>query len=250
MPSQAARTLRRRRRRGVLNPLPLPRAPTPTAPVRRRRAWGLINPSAPRPSCSAPPPRCRRTSATGSPTMTGQCEKSTHGRSGINREIRYETTWDTTAGFPHIDGERWLNLTWDSVSQAGDDELAWTGPPRALTGRGLLPGGGFRFSAGDTAAPDHRWSGWRQPAPARSAGAHHANGAEPVGLLGSDCGRDRPRAAVAPAGTWAAWRVPGVHATDDPMMIGSRGEGSGSPLRHWSSAIGMPLARRTGGALR
>ena len=154
------------------------------------------------------------------------------------------------AGFPHIDGERWLNLTWDSVSQAGDDELAWTGPPRALTGRGLLPGGGFRFSAGDTAAPDHRWSGWRQPAPARSAGAHHANGAEPVGLLGSDCGRDRPRAAVAPAGTWGAWRVPGVHATDDPMMIGSRGKGSGSPLRHWSSAIGMPLARRTGGALR
>ena len=33
----------------------------------------------------------------GSPTMTGQCEKSTHGRPGINREIRYETTWDTTA---------------------------------------------------------------------------------------------------------------------------------------------------------
>ena len=28
--------------------------------------------------------------------MTGQCEKSTHGRPGINREIRYETTWDTT----------------------------------------------------------------------------------------------------------------------------------------------------------
>ena len=124
------------------------------------------------------------------------------------------------AGFPHIDAERWLNLTWDSVSQAGDDELAWTGPPRALTGRGLLPGGGFRFSAG----------------------AHHANGAEPVGLLGSDCGRGRPRAGVAPAGTWAAWRVPGVHATDAPMMIGSRGEGSGSPLRHWSSASGMPLA--------
>ena len=145
-------------------------------------------------------------------------------------------------GFPHIDGERWLNLTWDSVSHAVDDELAWTGPPRALTGRGLLPGGGFRFSAGDTAAPDDGWPGWRQPAPVRSAGAHHANGAEPVGLLGSDCERERPRAGVAPAGTWAAWRVPGVHATDDPMMIGSRGEGSGSPLRHWSSAIGMPLA--------
>ena len=30
--------------------------------------------------------------------MTGQCEKSTPGRSGINREIRYETTWDTTLG--------------------------------------------------------------------------------------------------------------------------------------------------------
>ena len=30
--------------------------------------------------------------------MTGQCEKSTHGRPGINREIRYETTWDTTDG--------------------------------------------------------------------------------------------------------------------------------------------------------
>ena len=28
--------------------------------------------------------------------MTGQCEKSTHGRSGINREIRYETTWDNS----------------------------------------------------------------------------------------------------------------------------------------------------------
>ena len=148
------------------------------------------------------------------------------------------------AGFSHIDAERWLNLTWnwDSVSQPGDDKLAWIGPSRALTGRGLLPGDGFRFSAGDAAAPDDRWSGWRQPAPVRSAGAHHANGAEPVGLLGSDCGRDRPRAGVAPAGTWAAWRVPGVHATDDPMMIGSRGEGSGSPLRHWSSAIGMPLA--------
>ena len=30
--------------------------------------------------------------------MTGQCEKSTHGRSGINRKIRYETTRDTTGG--------------------------------------------------------------------------------------------------------------------------------------------------------
>ena len=28
--------------------------------------------------------------------MTGQCEKSSLGRSGINREIRYETTWDAT----------------------------------------------------------------------------------------------------------------------------------------------------------
>ena len=28
--------------------------------------------------------------------MRRQCEKSTRGRSGINREIRYETTWDTT----------------------------------------------------------------------------------------------------------------------------------------------------------
>ena len=28
--------------------------------------------------------------------MRRQCEKSTPGRSGINREIRYETTWDTT----------------------------------------------------------------------------------------------------------------------------------------------------------
>ena len=37
MPGGAARPLRRRRR-GVLNPLPHPRAPTTTAPVRRRRA--------------------------------------------------------------------------------------------------------------------------------------------------------------------------------------------------------------------
>ena len=29
--------------------------------------------------------------------MTGQCGKSSLGRSGTNREIRYETTWDTTA---------------------------------------------------------------------------------------------------------------------------------------------------------
>ena len=29
--------------------------------------------------------------------MTGQCETSTPGRTGINREIRYETTWDTTS---------------------------------------------------------------------------------------------------------------------------------------------------------
>ena len=37
LPGRAARPLRRRRR-GVLNPLPHPRAPTTTAPVRRRRA--------------------------------------------------------------------------------------------------------------------------------------------------------------------------------------------------------------------
>ena len=35
----------------------------------------------------------------GLPTMTGQCEKSSLLRSGINREIRYETTWDTTRAF-------------------------------------------------------------------------------------------------------------------------------------------------------
>ena len=36
--------------------------------------------------------------------MRTQCEKSTHGRSGINREIRYETTWDTTLPIAKADG--------------------------------------------------------------------------------------------------------------------------------------------------
>ena len=88
MPSQTAQALCRRR--DVLNPLSLPRAPTPTAPVPPTGVGGR-NPSTPQPPCSARPPRCQRTSAPGPPTITGQCEKSSLGRSGINREIRYET---------------------------------------------------------------------------------------------------------------------------------------------------------------
>ena len=38
----------------------------------------------------------------GSPTMRGQCENSSLGRSGINRKIRYETTWDATLLWPVI----------------------------------------------------------------------------------------------------------------------------------------------------
>ena len=91
MPSQPARALRRRRR-GVLSPLPLPRAPTPCAPVRRRRARWRTHLHHNHRDHRGIGARVRA----GSPTMTGQCEKSTHGRSEINREIRYETTWDTT----------------------------------------------------------------------------------------------------------------------------------------------------------
>ena len=141
----------------------------------------------------------------------------------------------------HIDGERWLNLTWDSVSHAGDDELARIGP-WAVTGHDLLPGGGFLFSAGDAAASDERWSGWWQSAPERSAGAHHANGSGPIGLFASDCERDRRRAGLAPAGTLSAWRVLGAYATDNLMMTGSRDEGNESPLRHWSTVIGVSFA--------
>ena len=147
------------------------------------------------------------------------------------------------AGFSHIDGERWLNLTWNGVSHAGNGELARIGS-RTLTGPDLLPGGGFPLSAGDAAASADRWSGWPQPAPVRFTGAQHANGAEPFGLFGSACERDRPRAVVASTGTLSAWRVLGVYTTDDLMMTGSRGNGSESPLRHWSSAIDMPLASR------
>ena len=91
LPSQATRALRRRRR-GVLSPLPLPRAPTPCAPVRRRRARWRTHLHHNHRDHRGIGARVRA----GSPTMTGQCEKSTHGRPGINREIRYETTWDTT----------------------------------------------------------------------------------------------------------------------------------------------------------
>ena len=145
------------------------------------------------------------------------------------------------AGFSHFDGERWLNLTWDSVSHAGHDALARIGT-RAVTGRDLTPGGGFLFSAGDAAAPNDRWSGLRQPAPERSAGAHHANGAGPIGLFANDCERDRRPAGVAPAGTLSAWRVLGAYATDNLMMTGSRDKGNESPLRHWSTAVGLSLA--------
>ena len=92
MPSQAARALCRRRR-GVLSPLPLPPAPTPCAPVRHRRARWRTHLHHNHRDHRGIGARVRP----GSPTMTGQCEKSTHGRSEINREIRYETTWDTTS---------------------------------------------------------------------------------------------------------------------------------------------------------
>ena len=94
MPSQATRALRRRRRRGVLSPLPLPPAPTPCAPVRHRRARWRTHLHHNHRDHRGIGARVRA----GSPTMTGQCEISTHGRSEINREIRYETTWDTTQG--------------------------------------------------------------------------------------------------------------------------------------------------------
>ena len=45
--------------------------------------------------------------------MTGQCEKSTHGRSGINREIRYETTWDTTLNYDN----RYADLLFEVVTR-------------------------------------------------------------------------------------------------------------------------------------
>ena len=145
------------------------------------------------------------------------------------------------AGFSHIDGERWLNLTWDSVSHASHDELARIGP-RAVTGRDLIPGGGFLISAGDTAMPDDRWSGWRRPAPERSAGAHDANGIGPIGLFASDCERDPRRAEVAPTGMLSAWRILGAYATENLMMTGSRDKGNESPLWHWSTAIVLSLA--------
>ena len=72
VPSQAARTLRRRRR-GVLSPLPLPPAPTPCAPVRHRRArWRTHLHHNHRDHRGIGARVCA-----GSPTMTGQCEKST-----------------------------------------------------------------------------------------------------------------------------------------------------------------------------
>ena len=145
------------------------------------------------------------------------------------------------AGFSHIDGERWLNLTWESVSHASHDEFARIGP-RAVIGRDLMPGGGFLISAGDAAVPDDLWSGWRRPAPERSAGAHDADGAGPIGLFASDCERDRRRAGVAPTGTLSAWRVLGAYATDNLMMTGSRDKGNESPLRYWSTAIVLSLA--------
>ena len=145
------------------------------------------------------------------------------------------------AEFSHTDGERWLNLTWDSVSHASHDELARIGP-WTVTGRDLMPGEGFMFSADDTAASDDRWSGWWQSAPERSADAHHANGAGPIGLFASDCERDRWRAGWVPAGTLSAWRVLGAYATDNLMMTGSRDEGNESPLRRWSTVIGASFA--------
>ena len=122
MPSQATRALRRRRR-GVLSPLPLPRAPTPCAPVRRRRARWRTHLHHNHRDHRGIGARVRA----GSPTMTGQCEKSTHGRSEINREIRYETTWDTTSARCNIVIQRrpkpWTDqaphLTQSSEQQGG-----------------------------------------------------------------------------------------------------------------------------------
>ena len=71
----------------------------PTAPVLRSRAWGSNHL---RHDHRVQRTQGRRTPATGSPTMTGQCGKSSPTRSGINRELRYEITCDTTAAHPAL----------------------------------------------------------------------------------------------------------------------------------------------------
>ena len=93
VPSQPTRTLRRRRR-GVLNPLPLPRPPRPPRPFVDDGRGGSTHLRHDHRDLRGIGAHVRA----GSPTMRTQCEKSTHARSGINREIRYETTWDTTPG--------------------------------------------------------------------------------------------------------------------------------------------------------
>ena len=68
--------------------------------------------------------------------MTGQCEESSLDRSGINREIRYETTCDTTAviarklsfGSDSLDGARLTAVMYSvlaTVQSNGLDVQRW-----------------------------------------------------------------------------------------------------------------------------
>ena len=47
--------------------------------------------------------------------MWEQCEKSGLGRSGINRGIRYETTWDATPGRKKGTHQTNINDSWDRI---------------------------------------------------------------------------------------------------------------------------------------
>ena len=154
MPSQAAQALCRRRR-GVLSPLPLPPAPTPCAPVRHRRARWRTHLHHNHRDHRGIGARVRP----GSPTMTGQCEKSTHGRSEINREIRYETTWDTTGEFPDLIGTYQPTPTSRLPSRLTSFPSLGTttaSPSFAPPGAGRFPVGLDHFYRGARAA-SQRW---------------------------------------------------------------------------------------------
>ena len=100
------------------------------------------------------------------------------------------------AGSTDIDRGQCRDWTWDSFAHVADDGRTRTGL-QEMTGRDLLLGSSYLFTAGDSAPPGGRWLGWEQAAPIRFASAHGANGDGPIGLLGADCERGRLLAGVA-----------------------------------------------------
>ena len=124
--------------------LSAPPQPRPTMPAYRSPTTGAVpNPSSPRPPRASRSPRRRCTRALGprwlgSPTMGGQCEKSSFARAETNREIRYETTCDATAWLQErcssaLQPEASGSLRWRARSPCRASGRLWSRPCRTRT---------------------------------------------------------------------------------------------------------------------